>query len=117
MPSVWVHRCGIHDDADQRKDPTLGDNMFRKISLSIASLTAAIVFSTAAFAQVKELKPGFNLFSVQQDVDLGREAAAEVARQQPIVNNAELNRYLTGLVQRLARSPHAATDFPFSVKA
>lgn len=88
--------------------------MHRKAFLVIAALTATL---TLTAADLKDLKPGFNLFSVQQDVEVGREAAAEVARQQPIVRNTELNNYLSGLVQRLARSPHAGTEFPFSVQA
>ncbi len=87
--------------------------MRAKITLIIAIL----LVTTAGFAQLKELKPGFNLFSAQQDIELGREAAAEVARKQPVVRNSELNNYLTGLVQRLARSPHASTEFAFSVQA
>jgi len=80
-------------------------------------IIAVLTVTTAGFAQLKDLKPGFNLFSEQQDIELGREAAAEVARQQPIVQNPVLNNYLAGLVQRLARSPHASTEFPFSVRA
>src|SRR3990172_8365297 len=73
-----------------------------------ASLTAAMTVTAAGFAELKDFKPGFNLFSSQQDIELGREGAAEVARQQPVVRNSEINNYLTNLVQRLARSPHAS---------
>ena len=91
--------------------------MRRKIFLVIAVLTAAITMTAAGPADLKDLRPGFNLFSSQQDIEVGREAAAQVAREQPIVHNSELNDYLTSLVQRLARSPHAGTEFPFSVQA
>ena len=91
--------------------------MRRKIFLVIAVLTAAITMTAAGPADLKDLRPGFNLFSSQQDIEVGREAAAQVAREQPIVHNSELNNYLTSLVQRLARSPHAGTEFPFSVQA
>ena len=91
--------------------------MRTKVFLVIAALAAAMTLTAAGFADLKDLKPGFNLFSSQQDIEVGREAAAEVARQQPIVHNSELNNYLTGLVQRLARSPHSGTEFPFSVQA
>ena len=90
--------------------------MRTKMFLVIAALTASVM-TAAGFAELKDLKPGFNLFSSQQDMELGREAAAEVARQQPIVRNSEINNYITGLVRRLAKSPHAATEFPFSVQA
>jgi predicted Zn-dependent protease len=84
-----------------------------KLLIAIAALTII----AAGFADLKNLKPGFNLFSSQQDIEVGREAAAQVAREQPIVRNSELNNYLTSLVQRLGRSPHAGTEFPFSVQA
>ena len=64
-------------------------------------------------AQLKELKPGFNLFSAQQDVQMGKEAAAEVEKSMPVVRNEELNAYLSKIGARLAKSKHAGT-FPFS---
>jgi Zn-dependent protease with chaperone function len=91
--------------------------MRRKVFLVTAALTVALTMTAARFVELKNLKPGFNLFSSQQDIEVGREAAAEVARQQPIVHNSELGNYLTSLVQRLARSPHAGAEFPFSVQA
>ena len=87
--------------------------MRRKMFLVIAIFSAAIVLTAAGAADLKDLKPGFNLFSSQQDIEVGREAAAQVAKEQAIVHNSELNNYLTSLVQRLARSPHAGTEFPF----
>lgn len=63
-------------------------------------------------AQFKEPKPGFNLFSPQQDVQMGKEAAAQVEKSMPVVHNEELTGYLTRIGSRLARSKHAGT-FPF----
>jgi len=91
--------------------------MGRKSFLVIVALTAALTATAAGFTDLKDLKPGFNLFSTQQDIELGRQASAEVARQQPIVRNSEVNNYITNLVRRLARSPYAGTEFPFSVQA
>ena len=79
--------------------------MRRKVFLVTAALTLALTTTAAGFVALKNLKPGFNLFSAQQDIEVGREAAAEVLRQQPIVHNADLGNYLTSLVPRLARSP------------
>jgi len=63
-------------------------------------------------AQLKDLKPGFNLFSIQQDIQLGKEAAAEVEKSMPVVKHEELNAYLSKIGARLAKSKHAGT-FPF----
>src|SRR6059058_5943013 len=80
-------------------------------------MMTAGTLTVAGFADLRDLKPGFNLFSPQQDIEVGHEAALQVEKEQPLVRNSEINNYLTGLVQRLAHSPHAGTDFPFSVKA
>jgi beta-barrel assembly-enhancing protease len=72
-----------------------------------------LLFATGLGAQLKSLKPGFNLFSPQQDVQLGQEAKAQVEKTQPILHDDRITGYLTQLGQRLAQSPRAGT-FPFS---
>ncbi len=79
-------------------------------------LSAALSLSVAGRAEVKTLKPGWNLFSPQQDVQLGREAAAEVERKMPVVHNLELDDYLNTLLNRLKQSPHAG-NFPYTIHA
>src|SRR5205807_8769391 len=58
-------------------------------------------------------KPGWNLFSREQDIKLGREAATQVERKMTMVHNPDIEHYIEALGQRLARSPHAG-DFPFT---
>lgn len=76
-----------------------------------------VFWAASAAAQIKTLKPGFNLFSPTQDEQMGKEAAAEVERKMPVVRNAEIESYLNGLVDRLRRSQHAGklqgVSFPF----
>src|SRR5437773_5454344 len=83
--------------------------------LAVPSLL--IAFAVFSFAQLKDLKPGFNLFSSQQDIQLGHEAAAQVQQQQPVVQNAQLTAYLNSLVQRLAATPHGQSEFPYKASA
>jgi len=77
-------------------------------------------------AQLRQLKPGFNLFSVQQDVQLGREAVPEVEKQMTVVHDRELNAYLGVLLHKLEKSTYARTLkddgsrgelFPFAIHA
>ncbi|MCZ2148156.1 MAG: M48 family metallopeptidase [Bryobacterales bacterium] len=69
-----------------------------------------------AYAQKQRvLKPGWNLFSPQQDVQLGKEAAAEVEKQVAIVDNRELTDYIGGIGKKLASQPEAG-QFPYSFK-
>jgi len=60
-------------------------------------------------------KPGFNLFSRQQDIQLGQEAAAKVRQQYQVVQNRWLQNYIKRVGGRLASQPEArASGFPFS---
>lgn len=74
-----------------------------------------------ATAQIKTLKPGWNLFSPQQDVQLGKEAAAQVQQKMQVVHNPELETYLNNMLNRLKAAPHASksigTEFPFTIAA
>lgn len=78
----------------------------------VTAFLTATTLCMSGFAQVKELKPGFNLFSRQQDVQLGQEASAEVAKKMRIVHNPQLEGYVTRIGQLLARSPHAG-NWPY----
>jgi Zn-dependent protease with chaperone function len=73
--------------------------------------------TTSAFAadtKVKEFKPSrLNLFSAEQDIQLGKESADEVRKTMPMVNNAELNGYLNRIGARLAKSKRAG-GYPYT---
>jgi beta-barrel assembly-enhancing protease len=62
-----------------------------------------------------ELKPGFNLFTKQQDIQLGQETAAEIRKHAIIVNDPVLTNYVNAVGRRLAQSREARTSgFPFT---
>ncbi len=91
-----------------------------------AQIAAALLLPAVALAQLQQLKPGWNLFSAQQDVQLGREAAAEVQKQMPVVHNRAVNDYLNVVLRKLEQSPYARTlnrdgsrseQFPFTIQA
>ena len=74
------------------------------------------MLSACAFADgPKEVKPGWNLFSKEQDIQLGREAAAQVERQMPVVNDAQLQGYIQGIGRKLV-STGLAGDYPYTFK-
>jgi beta-barrel assembly-enhancing protease len=67
-----------------------------------------------------ELKPGFNLFTKQQDIQLGRETAAEIRKHAIIVNDPVLTNYVNAVGRRLMQSREARTSgfsFTFEVVA
>src|SRR4051794_32348528 len=52
--------------------------------LSISQLSCGVGRrSASANREVPHFKPGFNLFSPQQDIELGRRSADEIKRQMP----------------------------------
>jgi beta-barrel assembly-enhancing protease len=69
----------------------------------------------ACQAKHKDLKPGWNLFSKEQDVQLGREAAAQVEQQMPVVRDAQIQRYIESIGRRLASAPEA-DRYPYTFK-
>lgn len=58
------------------------------------------------------LRPGFNVYSKDQDIELGRQAAAEVSKQVEVVDNRELQGYVSSIGQRLAQQPEAG-GYPY----
>ena len=89
-------------------------------------LAVALLGPATGWAQLKELRPGWNLFSAEQDVQLGKEAAAEIERQAPVVHNRELDDYLNVILRKLEQSRYARTLerdgrraelYPFTIQA
>ena len=68
----------------------------------------------AALAQRTELKPGWNMFSAQQDIELGKRAAADAQKQLTLCNDPKADAYLTQLGLRLAsKLPTNGVQYPF----
>ena len=87
-------------------------------ALLLASAITIAPLSTPIDAQstVRRSPSGFNLFSVQQDVEIGQQAAAEAEQQLPMLNDRATNQYLTRIIQRLAAQAPGA-NYPYTIKA
>lgn len=60
-------------------------------------------------------KPGFNLFSPQQDVELGQKSAGEASKQLPLIRDPQVVNYLNGLGKRLAAvAPARPQNFTYN---
>jgi len=68
-----------------------------------ALILALSIVPVATFAQTN-VKPGFNLFSPDQDVQIGQESAQQAESQLPMVNDPEVDAYINTIGQRLARN-------------
>jgi len=84
-------------------------------STTLGAILITCGFVGSASAQTV-VKPGFNVFSVSQDVEIGQQSAAQVERQMPVVNDAATNRYIASLGARLAaQAPGPKFDYHFKV--
>ncbi len=64
-----------------------------------------------------EFKTGFNLFSSQQDVQLGKENAERVDEELPLVTDPQVLRYINGLGRRLASfAPNNNSEYVWAFK-
>ena len=59
---------------------------------------------------------GFNLFSVEQDVEIGRQSAVEAERQLPLLRDRNVDRYLNKIISKLAAKAPGAR-YPYAIKA
>jgi len=71
-----------------------------------------------AQGQGKAIKPGFNLFSKDQDIALGKEAAVEIEKEVQVVDDRELTAYIDRMGREMAaNSQDPEYDFTFKVVA
>lgn len=65
-----------------------------------------------------QFKPGFNLFSPEQDVQMGRQSAQEIAQQTPLLRDAQTVNYIRALGAKLvAKAPGHKFPYQFNVIA
>ena len=76
----------------------------------------ALIAPQGASAQTKRPTPGFNLFTAEQDIEIGRQSAVEAERQFALLNQPNVNRYLSSIISRLAAQA-PGTPYPYTIKA
>jgi len=68
--------------------------------------------------QAPHFKPGFNLFKVEQDIELGRQSAQKIAQQVPLLRDETTVNYARQLGARLAsKAPGYKFPYQFNVVA
>src|SRR5689334_13427165 len=65
------------------------------------ALCGALVLSAAALTAQTKITPPPNRYQPSQDVQLGRDAAAQAERELPIMSDDEVTSYVTGVGERL----------------
>jgi len=82
----------------------------------VTVLILATAFGPALLAERTHLKPGWNLFSPTQDVEMGRQVAQDAERQLAMLNDRRVDDYLNGLGRRLAaKAP--GERYPYQFRA
>ncbi|MBE0659003.1 MAG: M48 family metalloprotease [Bryobacteraceae bacterium] len=92
-----------------------GNVPFRYPASNNAGSVVSNAGSVASYAGTgrTSLKPGWNMFSAEQDVELGQQAANEVSQQVLMLNDSRVDNYLNKLGQRLvANAP--GFKFPYT---
>jgi beta-barrel assembly-enhancing protease len=89
--------------------------MRRKLHSRISAAVLVIALSSPqwAFARYNPKPASPNFFSVEQEVQAGKDAQTEVAKQMPILQDAQLNAYIQRLGARLA-SKAPGTQYPYN---
>jgi len=88
--------------------------MRKRFGIALVAIMTMIVVAGSASGQTV-VKPGFNVFSVDQDVEIGKQSALQVAKQLPMVSDATASRYVSNLGARLAAQAPGA-KFPYQFK-
>lgn len=65
--------------------------------------------------KLREIKPGWNLFSKEQDVQMGKEYAQQIAQQMEVLPAGPLTEYIQGLGRKIATQPQA-NGFPYEFR-
>jgi len=87
-----------------------------KWSQGIAALAVLTLFAAGRASGQTVVRPGFNIFSIEQDVEIGTQSAAEAERQLPMLADAVVSRYVTALGARLAaQAPGTKFTYQFKV--
>ena len=98
-----------------RKKLTLSFAVFSLLTAQMACNNAGTSEAPAGSKSKPRFKPGFNLFSPQQDIQMGQQSAAQVMRETPMLDDAQIGGYITQLGQKLA-SKAAGERFPYQFR-
>lgn len=84
-------------------------------SMACGLIVTMCALTTSAVSAQTKIKSGFNLFSTEQDVEIGRQSAAEAERQLPLLSNPSVASYVGAIGKRLAAVMPGA-KFPYQFK-
>ena len=87
----------------------------RPVRQALSILLALLLFTPGLHADRTKLKPGWNMFSPQDDIEIGRQGAQQVEKEMQLLGDNRVDDYLNRVGQRLAR--HApGYDYPYQFR-
>jgi hypothetical protein len=94
----------------------MSTHQYRRV---LPALAVALSLATSSFAQTKIVAPS-NKYAPADDVKLGQEAAAQVRKEMPLLNDERLDNYITDIGAKLAEAVppeyrHPEFHFTFAV--
>src|SRR5260221_2296437 len=94
--------------------------MHKPQSTTRGAVAGALILSltlvpNTLLAAPTQVKPGFNVFSAEQDVEIGRQSAVEAERQMPLLNDRNTQSYVESVFSRLAAQA-PGTKFPYQIR-
>jgi predicted Zn-dependent protease len=84
--------------------------------LALLALACMAVAPVSVLAQAPEFKPGFNFFSHDQDIQVGKESVAEIEKQVHVLKDAKVEQYVNTLGHRLVGFAPGNADYPWTFK-
>jgi len=80
------------------------------------ALVALMTLTVGTASGQTVVRPGFNVFSVNQDVEIGKQSAIQAEQQLPMLSNAAVSRYVSTIGARLvAQAPGPKFAYQFKV--
>jgi len=86
-----------------------------RIPVVIGCVLAFMAGAGGSVSAQTRIKPGFNIFSVEQDKEIGQKSAAEAESQLPILHDRSIEAFVSALGMRLAAVAPGA-DYPWQFK-
>ena len=84
-------------------------------AVALAAAALCLLLAPVAWADRTPLKPGWNMFSVQQDVEVGQQVSKDAEQQLPMMKNSRIHNYVNSLGRKLAaKAP--GEKFPYQFK-
>ena len=74
------------------------------VARPVLSLAVALALMSGVANAQTTIKPGWNLFSPQDDVQIGQQSAVQAEQQLPILNDNQVQSYVNRIGQRLAQN-------------